>query len=119
MNDDIILDFINGPLKQYLEGKIEFSRFVDLTNLICDCSLTEEQLSETCLPQYESQKLIPTVSMSVSKEQELSDFDKSMRICHQYGLCIQKSIDLYMCGTCEICPREITESKAYKKGEIK
>lgn len=117
MNNNLILDFINGPLKNYLSGKLDFETFVESTNLICDCTFTEKDLSESFLTEYHANQLEPTAVVQIPKVYELNEFDKRMRICHQYGLCIQKDIELFMCGTCDVCPRDKSESKAFKKVE--
>jgi hypothetical protein len=33
--EKLILDFINGPLQQYLTGDISFGKFKELTNEVC------------------------------------------------------------------------------------
>jgi hypothetical protein len=129
MNNDekkeLILKFINGPLQQYLLGDISFGKFKELINETCGTDFIYSDLYPSYLfnlqvAQTSVDVPAPTVILSKFSRQsdELSDFDKKMRICHQYGLCIQSDVELYMCGTCDVCPRTKEQSKAFKKGEL-
>lgn len=125
MNNDekkeLIVKFINGPLQEYLLGDISFSRFKELINETCGTDFSYSELYPSYLfnlDVIQSQETTIVDAKSIRPKNELSEFDKKMRICHQYGLCIQSDIELYMCGTCEVCPRTKEESKAYKKGEL-
>lgn len=124
MNNDekkeLILKFINGPLQEYLLGEISFGRFKELINETCGTDFSYDQLYPSYLFNLEvAQKTAVVDIKAIRQPQELSDFDQKMRICHQYGLCIQSDIELYMCGTCGVCPRTKEQSKAFKKGELK
>lgn len=126
MNNDekkeLILKFINGPLQEYLLGEISFGRFKELINETCGTDFSYDQLYPSYLFNLEvvqRQKTTVVNAKSFNHRDELSDFDKKMRICHQYGLCIQSDIELFMCGTCGVCPRTKEQSQAYKKGELK
>jgi hypothetical protein len=123
MNNDekkeLILKFINEPLKEYLLGEISFSRFKELINETCGTDFSYSELYPSYLFNLDVPQKTAIIDINIFKQkEELSDFDKKMRICHQYGLCIQGDIELYMCGTCGVCPRTKEESKAYKKGEL-
>jgi hypothetical protein len=124
MNNDekkeLILKFINGPLQEYLLGEISFGRFKELINETCGTDFSYDQLYPSYLFNLEvAQKTAVVDIKAIRQPKELSDFDQKMRICHQYGLCIQSDIELYMCGTCGVCPRTKEQSKAFKKGELK
>lgn len=118
---ELIVKFINGPLQEYLLGDISFGRFKELINETCGTDFSYSELYPSYLfnlDVIQSQETTVVDAKSIRPKNELSEFDKKMRICHQYGLCIQSDIELYMCGTCEVCPRTKEESKAYKKGEL-
>ncbi len=118
---ELIVKFINGPLQEYLLGDISFSRFKELINETCGTDFSYSELYPSYLfnlDVIQSQETTVVDAKSIRPKNELSEFDKKMRICHQYGLCIQSDIELYMCGTCGVCPRTKEESKAYKKGEL-
>ena len=117
---ELILKFINGPLQDYLLGEISFSRFKELINETCGTDFSYSDLYPSYLFNLELQEKTTIVDIdSIKQRDELTDFDKKMRICHQYGLCIQSDIELYICGTCDVCPRTKEQSKAFKKGELK
>lgn len=125
MNNDekkeLIIKFINGPLQEYLLGDISFSRFKELINETCGTDFIYSELYPSYLfnlDVVQSQETTIVDAKCIRPKNELSEFDKKMRICHQYGLCIQGDIELYMCGTCEVCPRTKEQSKAFKKGEL-
>jgi hypothetical protein len=116
---ELILRFINGPLKEYLDGEISFSRFKELINEACGTDFSYSEIYPSYLFNLEVVKKTDIVDIRAFRQlQELSDFDQKMRICHQYGLCIQGDIELYLCGTCSVCPRTKEQSTAFKKGEI-
>lgn len=124
MNNDekkeLILKFIDGPLKEYLQEDIPFNTFSELVNQTFGTDFSRDELERSFLSNQSSgQETVIFKTQTVKQPQELSDFDQKMRICHQYGLCIQSDIELYMCGTCEVCPRTKEQSKAFKKGELK
>lgn len=125
MNNDekkeLIVKFINGPLQEYLLGEISFSKFKELINETCGTDFIYSDLYPSYLfnidvVQNQQTTLVDVVT--IKPKNELSEFDKKMRICHQYGLCIQSDIELYLCGTCKVCPRTKEQSKAFKKGEL-
>jgi hypothetical protein len=42
--EDLILSFINGPLREYLAGDISFGRFKELINETCGTSFSYSDL---------------------------------------------------------------------------
>jgi hypothetical protein len=116
---ELILKFINGPLQEYLLGEISYGRFKELINETCGTDFSYSEIYPSYLFNLEVSQKTAVIDMGcIKKQQELSEFDQKMRVCHQYGLCIQNDIELYLCGTCGVCPRTKEQSKAFKKGEI-
>jgi hypothetical protein len=112
---DLILSFINGPLKKLLTGKISFSRFKESVNEVCGTDFIYSDLYPSYLFNAHTEGLIDdsdaTKIVCVPKlvEEKYSDFNEKMQICHQYGLCIQSSVPLAICGFCSVCPRDKSE----------
>ncbi len=42
--EQLIKDFIDGPLKRYLEGDISFGKFKELTNEVCGTNFSYSDL---------------------------------------------------------------------------
>lgn len=112
----LILDFINEPLKKLLTGKISFSRFKESVNEVCGTDFTYNDLYPSYLFNAQIEGLIDEdsdktdiVYVQALAEQKYADFNQKMKICHQYGLCIQSSEPLALCGFCSVCPRDKSE----------
>ena len=99
MNEELIKKFINGPLQRYLTGDISFGKFIELINEECGTNFRYSDL----YPSYLFNQTLKDVGVV-----EPTEFDKKMRECHQYGLCVShpEVLDKQpLCTTCNICPR--------------
>ena len=74
---ELILKFINGPLKEYLDGEISFSRFKELINEACGTDFSYSELYPSYLFNLEvAQKTAIIDIKAIRQPQELSDFDQ-------------------------------------------
>ena len=105
----LILDFINEPLRQLLTNKISFGRFKELINEVCGTDFIYSDLYPSYLFNSELSYVTEIVDTPPLFEEKYTDFNEKMKICHQYGLCIQSSEPLALCGFCSVCPRDKSE----------
>ena len=90
----LILDFINGPLREYLQDQISFGRF-------------KERINETCGTDFRYSELYPSylfngVLTYPEEESILQEYNDKLDQCRAYGIC-SKGDDPYM-FPCNICP---------------
>ncbi len=93
----LILDFINGPLKEYFEGQISFGRF-------------KERINETLGTNFSYSDLYPSYlfNAQLTYEEEYRNFKDDMEKaygeklskCHAYGLCASGDTYMFPCKTC-------------------
>jgi hypothetical protein len=107
--EQLILDFIEGPLRKLLTGDISFSKFKELTNEVCGTNFTYSDLYPSYLFNAEIDYITEIVKTPPLIEDKYTDFNQKMKICHQYGLCIQRKIPIAICGSCGVCPRDKSE----------
>ena len=105
----LILDFINEPLRQLLTNKISFGRFKELINEVCGTDFIYSDLYPSYLFNSELSYVTEIVDTPPLFIEKYTDFNEKMKICHQYGLCIQSSEPLALCGFCSVCPRDKSE----------
>ena len=104
----IILDFINGPLRTYLEGEASFGKFKELINERCGTNFTYSELYPSYL--FNAQISYPAEEDSSGNrryELSLTFLDQKMSECHAYGLCT--SGDPQPLFACNICPKKTTK----------
>jgi hypothetical protein len=126
--EQLILDFIEGPLRKLLTGDISFSKFKELTNEVCETNFNYSDLYPSYL--FNAEIVYPSSLFNTKNsyateitqtppiiDDKSADFNQKMKICHAYGLCIQRNIPVAMWGSCGVCPRGKNEIpyKLYKE----
>lgn len=113
--EELIKIFIDGPLKEYLTGDISYGRMIELINEKCGTNFKYSDLYPSYL--FNATLKYPDVAESYfknayanvdyqgRKDKELTEFDKKMSECHQYGLCVQyKEKPKEFFSVCRNCP---------------
>lgn len=95
----LILDFMNGPLREYLEGEISFGRFKEKINEVCG---TEFSYSDIYPSYLFNAKLSYEDEIKIMEEdiKAMDDYNKKISECHAYGLCATGSPYDFPCATC-------------------
>lgn len=94
----LILDFINGPLRTYLQGEVSFGRFKELIN---EQFYTDFHYAEL----YPSYLFNAQISYP-AEDKEAAAYSQRLSECHAYGLCVTG--DPYP-FPCKICPQKKRE----------
>lgn len=98
----IIIDFINGPLREYFDGEISFGKFKERINEKFDTDFNYSDLYPSYL--FNAQLTYPEEEIHLRSDLEKigREYEERLKQCHAYGLCA--SGDYYM-FSCKICPK--------------
>ena len=105
MNEEQIKKFISAMDNLYLAA---YDALHTLQNIKCDEPEWQQgtiDLLQQSLQEIRDNQFLPRFK----DEKEPTEFDKKMKECHQYGLCVSHPEDLDeqpLCVTCDICPRK-------------
>lgn len=97
----LILDFINGPLKEYLDGgQISFGKFKEKINETCGTDFAYSELYPSYLFNaqivYEEADLFNRIDMEEGRGQ----YEQKLKQCHAYELCISGDCQITLCTGC-------------------
>ena len=101
--EELIKTFINGPLQKYLTGDISFGKFIEVINEECGTNFKYSDLYPSYLFNATLEHI--PVDLNTIRDRVETDFDKKMKECHQYGLCItlkEKPEGIF--SVCRNCP---------------
>lgn len=99
--NQLILDFINGPLREYLQDEISFGKFKERVNETCGTNFSYSDIYPSWLF---NGKISYPEEESLMKENyyaAVSEYNNKMSQCHAYGLCARGDTNDF---PCEVCP---------------